>query len=191
MKTILPFLFLLSFLNCITHDSVLLNSSKYKSSTNLNKETIAIRNIEIIDYPDNQKAFFESMLKANLYNALTETETFQEVNYYKDSNTNAKVKIIDLKFKKYFNQLEVHPLYFPLATLTLTLYIWFGGPIVRYEADYTLEVNSYDSKGNKLKSATQNFKDSTNENIYSGFKARREIPSIRFNFILDSIRSVL
>ena len=40
-----------------------------------------------------------------------------------------------LRFERYNVTRRVHPAYFPAAFATLTLYLWFGGPIFRAEID--------------------------------------------------------
>lgn len=51
-------------------------------------------------------------------------------------------------FTKYSHERKLYPLYFPLAMITLTMYIWFGGTVTVDEAHYacTLKVTDSDEK---------------------------------------------
>jgi len=96
-----------------------------------------------------------------------------------------------IKFKKYENNLYLHPLYFPLSMITLTLYIWIGGTIVVHESDIDMQVDIYDNKYNLITSNEYNLKFKLNENIYNKSIPNREIPKLKSIFILNSITSSL
>ncbi|MGH0029690.1 MAG: hypothetical protein ACQGVC_07860 [Myxococcota bacterium] len=66
----------------------------------------------------------------------------EERRYFRDVRVapgNAKPEdlVLSIELDRYFAQRSVHPAYFPGAFLTLTLWIWFGGPIFTDSAEFT------------------------------------------------------
>lgn len=189
MKTIL--ILLLLVVNCMYHRSALLDSSGYSANGAVISEDIVLRKIELAGDTEYDRSLLEMTLKANLKNTLEETKMFKSVRYYNKNDKEGNTKIIDIKFSRFENQMKVHPLYFPLAMLTLSIYIWVGGPIVTYESNYAAEVNVYNEKSDLIKTINKQIEISENENIYNGWSSRRKRPEQRFYFIASAITDSL
>jgi hypothetical protein len=58
--------------------------------------------------------------------------------------------VLSFDFDRYQVRRAVHPMYFPLALLTLTIYIWVGGPIYRDVAHYSASLSVADTAGRSL-----------------------------------------
>lgn len=75
--------------------------------------------------------------------------------------------VLRFEFDRYQLRRAPHPAYFPGAILTLTLYIWFGGPIGRDTASLSGALRVEDAAGNELVSVRDSFEDSHNVSLYS------------------------
>jgi hypothetical protein len=75
--------------------------------------------------------------------------------------------ILHFRFDQYQLRRTPHPAYFPAAILTLTLYIWFGGPIGRDEASLAGELVVEDPTGHELTRASDTFHDRHDVSFYS------------------------
>ena len=159
------------------------NPLELKKQFSSNK-SISIRNVRI-----EGSLLMNEYFKGNLIRALNDSGEFINVESYSENSKNNFV--LDLKFNTYENELNVHPLYFPLALLTLTIYIWVGGPVIEYgnKMNYTIQI--YDPNLKLIKTKTKDFEFKDWENIYSRFKLRREMPIYRFDEIKKTIRESL
>lgn len=70
------------------------------------------------------------------------------------------------EFSLYRLKREVHPAYFPGALLTLTLYIWFGGPIVNDRADLEGTLVIKDAAGQTLARAQASLSEKHSVNLW-------------------------
>ncbi len=87
-----------------------------------------ISEIQITDPLIKDSSIIEESLALNIL------EYIREGNYYKNINLipgqiEEEDLILSFQFDHYQLRRTPHPAYFPLAILTFTLYIWFGGPI--------------------------------------------------------------
>ena len=58
--------------------------------------------------------------------------------------------VLHFDFDRYELHRRPHPAYFPAAIATLTLYIWFGGPVYRDTADISASLRVDDPAGKQL-----------------------------------------
>jgi hypothetical protein len=194
MKINICFLVFLSGLmisNCISIKSSLLDQNLFYEKKVLKQNSILVRNVRVFDNDENLKNAYEMTMKSNIKILLENSKLFKNVEYYSKFSSKFNSVIIDIKFKKYENNLYLHPFYFQLSMITLTLYIWIGGTIVVHESDIDMQVDIYDNKYNLITSNEYNLKFKLNENIYNKSIPNREIPKLKSIFILNSITSSL
>ncbi len=194
MKINICFLVFLSGLmisNCISIKSSLLDQNLFYEKKVLKKNSILVRNVRVFDNDENLKNAYEMTMKSNIKILLENSKLFKNVEYYSKFSSKFNSVIIDIKFKKYENNLYLHPFYFQLSMITLTLYIWIGGTIVVHESDIDMQVDIYDTKYNLITSIEYNLKFKLNENIYNKSIPNKEIPKLKSIFILNSITSSL
>jgi len=87
-----------------------------------------IDHVKISDFSVDEKNVVENSLTINLLEYTREGNYFRAVNLLPGELGDDSV-VLHFEFQSYEQKRSVHPAYFPLALLTLTLYIWFGGPI--------------------------------------------------------------
>ena len=177
--------------NCISIKSSLLDQNLFYEKKVLKQNSILVRNVRVFDNDENLKNAYEMTMKSNIKILLENSKLFKNVEYYSKFSSKFNSVIIDIKFKKYENNLYLHPFYFQLSMITLTLYIWIGGTIVVHESDIDMQVDIYDNKYNLITSNEYNLKFKLNENIYNKSIPNREIPKLKSIFILNSITSSL
>jgi hypothetical protein len=75
--------------------------------------------------------------------------------------------VLRFEFDRYQLRRAPHPAYFPGAILTLTLYIWFGGPIGRDTANLSGQLRIEDAAGQELVTVRDAFEDTHDVSLYS------------------------
>lgn len=75
--------------------------------------------------------------------------------------------VLRFTFDRYVQKREPHPLYFPAAFLTATLYIWLGGPIVNETIDLSGTLAITDANGLELARANAAFAETSWKGLYS------------------------
>ncbi|MDX1960455.1 MAG: hypothetical protein SFU98_17935 [Leptospiraceae bacterium] len=180
----------ITLINCITvHDLSLTNTKESKSE--VNPIHLVIKDVKITDYDDDEKTLYESYFKSNLKNSFEKSKSFHSVEFYKKGKQYINSRIIDIELIDYKNKVYIHPLYFPLSILTLTIYIWVGGPVITYKQNYKIKIDVYNEKLNKLNSTSNDFSFSKNQNIYNSQDRTEEVIHNRFKFVLESIQKGL
>ncbi len=181
---LIGFVFILLFLNCGIEKK---KTSLHFENTNFEKfsnQKVLIRKVE---FPYSYvREIMEVTFKTNLKVELEKGDFFQSVDYYHEP-LDKETLIMDLKFNKYYEENSVHPLYFPGAFLTFTLYIWFGGPIRQNQVDNEVIISIYNQKGQLVSQTSKALKYIENENFYSIFQTYKDK---RSEFIFNSIREV-
>ena len=75
--------------------------------------------------------------------------------------------VLAFDFDRYQVERRIHPAYFPGALLTLTLYIWFGGPIYRDAIDYSASLSISDVSRKELLRYSGRVDDESNVSLFS------------------------
>lgn len=75
--------------------------------------------------------------------------------------------VLRFSFDRYVQSRRPHPLYFPGAFLTATLYIWFGGPIVNETIDLSGTLVITESGGKEVARATNALKRTSAKGLYT------------------------
>ena len=75
--------------------------------------------------------------------------------------------VLDFTFDRYQQKRNPHPAYFPAAILTLTGYIWVGGPIFVDTTDLSGKLVVKDATGNVLVTTTAVSRDAHNVSLWS------------------------
>jgi hypothetical protein len=182
--------FFITFLlnmNCLIHKTSLLDQNFTFNEGNNNRRCLLLNKVSIIESDGEMKDILESLMRSNIKILLENSKSFQEVIYYSNVSISKDCYLIDIDFFEYENELTVHPNYFPLSIVTLTFYIWFGGPIVTYESKIKMNISVSNSENIKIKSESFEVNYNINDNIYNGWFSRREVPRLKSKFILESI----
>ncbi len=87
------------------------------------------------DIPAEGRPVIEDALTVSLKEAMAKSGQFQEVRLLPGVPAGNDI-IFRLTMERYHATRRVHPAYFPLAILTLTVYIWAGGPVVVDRTEY-------------------------------------------------------
>ncbi len=180
----ITFLFCLNFLflNCNIEIRRTSLNFENKSFDKISNQKIRLRNIE---YPQTDtKEIMEVTFKANLKRTLVKNGFFRDVDYYQEP-LDKEAFILDIKFLKNYEDISIHPLYFPGSILTLTLYIWLGGPIGINKVEDEVSVSVFNPKGVLVSQVSKSLNYKENENIYSVF---RNYKDRRSELILNAIK---
>jgi hypothetical protein len=181
IQKVILFLCFIKLVNCINVKTYTLESEQQDNNSVKTSKTIYIRNIKIND------EIYDEYFKGNLIRALNDSGEFSEVETFTSYPKKNSI-IIDIEFYNYSHELNPHPLYFPLGIITLTLYIWFGGPIIEYSSNMTYSIKFHESDLTLKKNIKKNFYFKDWENIYSALKLRKKMPTFRFNELKNSIK---
>lgn len=90
--------------------------------------TAWVHEVRITDPSVQSPKVLEGALQGNLADFVRETACFEDVQDFPGKVPPHDVTL-DFIFDRYSQKRTPHPAYFPAAILTMTLYIWFGGPI--------------------------------------------------------------
>ncbi len=104
---------------------------------------------EIADPEVRDKSLLEHSLTVNVVEYVQEAEYFRAVKTM-PGQLGAADYLLRLRFNRYRQRRAPHPAYFPGAILTLTLWIWAGGPIYRDTSDLAAELVVTDGRGSVL-----------------------------------------
>ncbi|TGL63252.1 hypothetical protein [Leptospira sarikeiensis] len=121
---------------------------------------------------------------------------FQKTAYigYKEPS-DTKYKILTFICSSFEETRKPHPAYFPLAILTLTIYIWAGGPIASDHSQYECNLTVKNPNGNVLFKNTKRIFNVRDVNLYSkyytfpsGIEDRTETLSSLINSYYNTIK---
>ena len=115
-----------------------------------------------INYPNT----VEESFTLNLLEYLGERKYFQNVSLL-PGKLEKEDFVLYLEFDHFQQRRAPHPAYFPAAILTLTLYIWFGGPIYVDSSDFSGRIKIEDFDGNQISEAEAKLKVENNVSIWS------------------------
>jgi len=134
--------------------------AKWKSPRQAMVERVVVRDSRL-SAPD----IVEESLTINVKNLLVQAGYFSDVKVVPEKATNAYH--LRLQFDRYAVSRRIHPAYWPVAFITMTFYIWFGGPIVVDDVDLHGELTVEDDNGKVLVRKTEELVSSENRNLYS------------------------
>jgi hypothetical protein len=109
----------------------------------------------------------EDSLRANIAVFLQESGYFLETSTL-PGKVNPEDLLLDFRFPRFRQELSIHPAYFPAALITLTFYIWFGGPVSVDECDLSGILTVKDGNGRLLVESNAEIRERQNLSIYSG-----------------------
>lgn len=107
-------------------------------------KTVGVRGV-----PRAETNMYQGSLENLIVRGLRESGAFRAVRQGDFSSSDVDLELRLGPATAWFNS-RVHPLYFPLAIATLTLYIWFGGPIRSHYQQYGMRVSAFDRDGTLL-----------------------------------------
>ena len=120
----------------------------------------------------------EDNLTANLLEYLREGNHFRDVDLL-TGKIGADDLVLRFRFDRYRQTRSPHPAYFPAAIATLTLYIWFGGPIFTDSSDLSGSLSVENASGSSMVKVEAQINEDRNVSIWSqeyvfpsGLKAR-------------------
>ncbi|EKR27626.1 hypothetical protein [Leptospira interrogans] len=117
----------------------------------------------------------EEKLTLSVIDYALKSDYFKKVKYIgQKSPSDRNYHVLQISCDEYSERREPHLAYFPLAILTVTLYIWFGGPIHTDTSKYSCELNVQDSKQKIVFSDKKAISNEKNSNLYD---SRRYFPS--------------
>ncbi len=109
--------------------------------------------------PDSvQRREIEQSLTLSIATYVEEAKYFSRVNRL-PGTPRPDEYVLRFEFSRYRMERTPHPAYFPLAILTLTIYIWVGGPIYVDESTLTGELVVTDVSGKTLVQVSDSFAD--------------------------------
>jgi hypothetical protein len=108
----------------------------------------------------------EDALTLNLEKFLSDGRYFEDVALAPGRMAEDDVAL-RFTFSRYRQTRSVHPAYFPGALLTLTLYIWFGGPIGKDSSDLEGHLVVEDAAGELIAEGHSSLEDSHNVSFWS------------------------
>ncbi len=99
--------------------------------------------------------------------------------------------VLDFTFEEFYQRRRFHAAYFPAAILTLTLYIWFGGPIVVDTIDLagTLQITGAD--GRLVATSTSSVQEKDNRSLYSDQYLTADITAERTRLIRELLENAV
>ncbi|WP_036069071.1 hypothetical protein [Leptospira noguchii] len=117
----------------------------------------------------------EEKLTLSVIDYASKSEYFTKVKYIGQKSPNDRNNhVLQITCDEYTERRQPHPAYFPLAILTGTLYIWFGGPIHTDTSKYSCELKAQDSKQKVIFIDKKAISNEKNSNLYDN---RRYFPS--------------
>ena len=110
-----------------------------------------IASVEIEDPGVAEARELEGALGLSVKRYIEESRAFERVGLL-PGEVGADDVVLRIKFRRYAQRRGPHPAYLPLAILTLTAYIWAGGPIYRDSSDLAARIEAQDREGRSLAS---------------------------------------
>jgi hypothetical protein len=178
--------FLLLFANCLSMPS----TSNLPSPTvqkNSLKEEILLEKINVLDSENifGDKSAIEENLTLNLKNYLERGKYFEKVVLFTEKDSYLENKSFQFYFDTYAIKRKPYKWYFPLAIITLTMYIWFGGTITIDEVQMSGGLEVKDSKNNKVFITKKEIFEEREINLYSSEVSSPNSTSARGKFFFE------
>jgi hypothetical protein len=146
-----------------------------------------VASVKIWDVSVKDRWVVEDSLRANIAVFLQESGYFLETSTL-PGKVGPEDILLDFRFPRFRQERSVHPAYFPGALITLTFYIWFGGPVSvdKYELSGVLSVK--DGTGRLLVESTAQIEEKQNISIYSNAAFLPSGLSARTTLVQDLVR---
>ncbi len=122
--------------------------------------------VEIADWSVDNKSRLEDSLTLNILEYMREGRYFADANVLPGKPGRDDV-VLRFRFDRYELRRSPHPAYFPGALLTLTLYIWVGGPIFTDRSDLAATLVVEDAGGARIASETSQVFDEHSVSLWS------------------------
>lgn len=114
------------------------------------QQTVIIERTTVPDLSEGYKKATEDNLTMNLKDFLVKGNYFDKAILFTEKDADLKnYQSFQFHFSKYEHERTMYPWYFPLAFITLTFYIWFGGTITIDKTYYDCILTVKDDK-NKI-----------------------------------------
>lgn len=123
------------------------------------------------------KSATENTLTVNILKYLQEGRYFKEANFL-SGNVGENDLVLRFKFDRYQLRRVVHPLYFPGALLTATLYIWVGGPIATEKINFSGKLIVEDFRGSQIAEVSSEVNNKRSVSLYSKNAAGVNAPRV-------------
>ena len=128
----------------------------------------------------------EESLTINVAQLVSQAGYFKQVKVVPEQTTDGYR--VRLRFDHYQVTRRIHPAYFPVAFATVTLYIWFGGPIFRDQVDLKADLRIQTADGQTLATASDALTYFENIGFYSskyGFRDGSEERTTLIQSLID------
>lgn len=160
------FIFLLLMVGCTTiPPGTSLGKPKLADHVLAKKAWLA--KVEILDPSlTDKKEIVESSLTVAVQEFVREGKFFSDISLL-PGRIGSEDVLLNLQFHRYTQKRSPHPAYFPAAILTLTLYIWFGGPIFVDTSDLYGTATIRNPSGEILAKATSETREEHNVSFWS------------------------
>jgi len=122
--------------------------------------------VEITDPETKKSAELQRSLTLSVATYVAETRYFSQVNRLPGEPEPVDL-VLSYQFDRYELERQVHPAYFPLALVTFTFYIWFGGPIYNDVANLSGTLKLEDVAGKQLASVHDTYQEKHSVNLWS------------------------
>lgn len=146
-----------------------------------------IGTVKIADDSVKNRPVVEDSLRGNISTYVQDAGYFLETN-----NLPGKVAdddfVLDFRFDRYIEKRSTHPAYFPLALITMTFYIWFGGPIFVDESNLSGVLDVHDGTGKLIVNVSSQLHEEHNVSLWSLEYALPSGIEARTSLIQDLLR---
>jgi len=140
-----------------------------------------IGTVKIADDSVKNRPVVEDSLRGNIMTYLQEGGYFLETSSL-PGKVAADDLVLDFRFDHYIQKRTPHPAYFPLALVTMTFYIWFGGPIFVDESSLSGVLEIHNGSGKSIGNVISQLHEEHNVSLWSpeyalpsGIKARTSL----------------
>jgi hypothetical protein len=131
-------------------------------------QTVVVERTTVPELSDTYKKATEDNLTMNLKNFLVKGNYFDKTYLFTEKDAELKnYQSFQFHFSKYSHERTPYAWYFPLAFITLTFYIWFGGTIVIDETHYICTLGVRDEKNKIVYQIQKEQKGEKDINFYS------------------------
>lgn len=111
-----------------------------------------ISEVKVTDLRGDKRAAIEKRLGPNIRDFVDERGCFQEVHLISEKTGEAGKEdlFLNFVFDRYRSETGIHPLGIPLSLVTLTIYVWVGGPLWYDSSEFSATLNVEDVSGRKI-----------------------------------------
>ena len=125
-----------------------------------------VSKVTITDPSVKNSRVLEEALTLNILKFIREGNYFNSINFLTD-NAKGDDLILSFQFDRYELKRTPHPAYFPLALITFTLYIWFGGPIYNDVSNLSGQITIKNKSGNVVSNISSKITEKHSVSLWS------------------------